>query len=393
MRARNGQDSRHAFTLVYSIVVITALCALVSLGVDLGRVQVTKTELQRAADAAGRYAAAGISQGVTATEDRAIAAAAENTADGSPVALNRSADIEFGTWDASAKTFTPLTGAARSNANAMRITARRTAARGNAVPLLFAKVLGRETCDVSASSIALLTPGTPGGAVGLTGIIVRNSAFIASYNSSVTTTPTQAGANSNGGMASNGTISGQNNNLLKGTVTLGPGGDINGVAVTGGTNHVPANIPAPDMPTWSPAANPGGISQNYTVNANTTLAGGTYWFTSLTLNKNLSFSGIATLIVNGNILLDGSLTAYNRIPSNLTVYQLGSGRTFCDDKNNLDATAVIVAPGADFTAKNNFVIRGDMTFSSIDARNGFEMYYDESLSAAGRRQAYRPSRW
>jgi hypothetical protein len=256
-------------------------------------------------------------------------------------------------------------------------------ARGNAVPLLFAKVLGRETCDVSAASIALFTPGTPGGFVGLTGITVKNSAFVASYNSSVTTTPTPAGANSNGGMGSNGTITGQNNNLIKGTVTLGPGGNINGITVTGGTNPVPANIAAPAMPTWSPAANPGGVSQNYTVSANTTLPGGTYWFTSLTLNKSLSFSGVATLIVNGDIVLDGALTAYNSVPSNLTIYQLGSGRSFADDKNNMSVTGLIIAPGSSFTAKNGFVMKGDMTFNSIDAKNGFEMYYDEAIVRPG----------
>ena len=35
---------------------------------------------------------------------------------------------------------------------------RRTAARGNAVPMLFAKVMGRQSCDVKADSIVMVVP-------------------------------------------------------------------------------------------------------------------------------------------------------------------------------------------------------------------------------------------
>ncbi len=41
------------------------------------------------------------------------------------------------------------------------------------------------------------------------------------------------------------------------------------------------------------------------------MPGGTYWFTSLTISNQLSFSGAATLIVNGDVNLSSSLYAYN----------------------------------------------------------------------------------
>ena len=42
-------------------------------------------------------------------------------------------------------------------ANAVRVSAHRTATRGNAIELAFAKVLGATTCDVNASAIAMAT--------------------------------------------------------------------------------------------------------------------------------------------------------------------------------------------------------------------------------------------
>jgi hypothetical protein len=46
----------------------------------------------------------------------------------------------------------------------------------------------------------------------------------------------------------------------------------------------------------------------------------------------------------------------------------------------MDLTAVIIAPGADFIAKNNFTARGSFLFNTITAKNNFEMYYDEALN-------------
>jgi len=64
------------------------LLALTSLAVDFGRAQCAKTELQRAADAAARYAASGIDDGTWA--DKAVAAARDNLVDGIPLALDNS---------------------------------------------------------------------------------------------------------------------------------------------------------------------------------------------------------------------------------------------------------------------------------------------------------------
>src|SRR5688500_3985895 len=100
MRSHSSTTSRRrpaGMTAVWGVIAITGLMAFVSLGVDLGRVQLAKTELRAAADAAARYAARGIADGTAVS--KAQAAAAENKVDMQPLAL-QSGDVELGNWDA-----------------------------------------------------------------------------------------------------------------------------------------------------------------------------------------------------------------------------------------------------------------------------------------------------
>lgn len=143
--------------IYYMTFAMVALCAICSLGVDLGRVQVTKAELQRAADSASRAAAAELPD-INSAIAFAVQYAKSNSADGTPITLDPSADIEFGKWDPTKAKFTKLGGGAVSNMNAVHVTLRRTASRGTAVPLLFAKVIGRNSCDATVHSYAMLIP-------------------------------------------------------------------------------------------------------------------------------------------------------------------------------------------------------------------------------------------
>ena len=140
--------------LVYVIVMMTALTGFASLAVDYARVQLVKTELLRAADAAARAAASQLANGVTATQNAAVTWGGYNLADTTSVVIDPTNDVDFGTWDTSARTFTVLTGAARTSANAVRVTARRTLARGTGVKLWFGQVIGQSSCDTTSSAIA-----------------------------------------------------------------------------------------------------------------------------------------------------------------------------------------------------------------------------------------------
>jgi hypothetical protein len=357
-------------------VMLVAATAFCSLAVDYARVQCAKTELRRTADAAARAAAVGLLTSTTQARSSAIAAAALNTVDGTSYTMS-SSDIDVGNW--SNGTFTnngtPL--------NAVRVHVYRTQARGTAIPLIFARTIGMNSADVTATTVSQGTAGQPGGFIGLNGITVKNNVFVASYNSGSTANPSQSNYDSLGDLASNGVISGNNNNDLYGALMEGPSASDSGINVHGTTDALVSNIPTPTSPAWSPAGNPGGIPQSYTVSSNTTLPGGTYYFTALTVNANLTFSGPATVYVNGDIAIGATLEPSSLVPSDLTIYQLGSNRNFGDGSSNgMDVVAVVSAPGADFLAKNNMKFRGSLTCNTITCKNNAEFYYDESNGSA-----------
>jgi hypothetical protein len=361
---------RNASALVWITVIMTALIGFCSLAVDFGRVQVVKTELSRAADAAARYAGPAMGEGIAAVRARAKDAADDNTADGTPVVL-ADADVEQGRWVAATRTFV----ANGTPADAVRITARR--AGPNAVPLMFARVFGKRSIDVSASAIVLSGHLTVG-FVGLNGIEFHNNAFVGSCDSSSVAKPVRGHSTGKGLLASNGPISAHNNTELDGDVTLGPSGSVSSISVDGSTRRMPAAIAAPAVPAAGTGVNPLGLPAAYTVSAPTTPPGGTYRFTSLTVNANLSFSGPAVVYVDGNIANHNttSITAFAGRPSNLKIYQTGTGRTF-HSNNNIDITATIVAPGSDFVANNQLFFYGTALFRSIQLKNNAHVFVDD----------------
>jgi Flp pilus assembly protein TadG len=370
---------RRGVMLVWFIIVLAALMALLSLGVDLGRVQLAKTELQQAADAAARYAATGIQNGSAVS--RAIEVANQNRADGTAVVITAS-DVVLGNWDDS---LSPKFSPSRTPINAVQITAARTASRGNPVPLMFAKVLGASTCDVQATSIATCDLGITSGFIALTNFAVKNNLHAYSYDSSVDPNPSQTNHKSSGMIGSNGAITAKNNEVV-GEVVLGPSGSHN-LALDSPARVLTQPIPTPAIDfSGAPASNPNGTPQNYTVGGTVTLPAGTYHFSSLTLNNNanLKFAGPSTVYVDGDVSFaqNGSIAAYNDIPGNLKIRQRGAGSSFGGaNANSVDITADVEAPQTALHAKNRIVFKGRGTFNTIDAKNSAEFFYDERLQA------------
>ncbi len=142
-------------SIIYATIIMVALFAFASLGVDWGRVQVAKSQLRSATDAASRSAAAALTNGTSATITAATNSANDNFVDGSRLSLNATQDIDFGTWNTNTRTFTKLNGASRANANAVRVIGRRTAARGNAIPTVFAAMIGKPSQDLTVESISM----------------------------------------------------------------------------------------------------------------------------------------------------------------------------------------------------------------------------------------------
>ncbi|MGH7215067.1 MAG: pilus assembly protein TadG-related protein, partial [Tepidisphaeraceae bacterium] len=63
----------HGAVLIYVILCLVVLLGLLTLAVDWSRVQLTRAELRRAADAAARYGAKGISDGTAVAKAQAVA--------------------------------------------------------------------------------------------------------------------------------------------------------------------------------------------------------------------------------------------------------------------------------------------------------------------------------
>jgi len=146
--------ARRGVVMVYVIIMMMAMVGFCSLAVDVGRVQAAKTELRAAADAAARAAACCLAQSSSAAQTAAIAIAAHNLVDGSPLILT-TANVVIGSWSASAHTFT--SGGSYNGSTtfpAIQITAGRTKANGNAIPLMFGIVIGMPTCNVTTTSVA-----------------------------------------------------------------------------------------------------------------------------------------------------------------------------------------------------------------------------------------------
>jgi Flp pilus assembly protein TadG len=142
--------SRRGLSLLYAAVAMTALTGMVTLAVDFGRVQVAKAELQTAADSAARYALTrfvATNGDVNTAVSAAQTAASNNTSDGQTVSLSSSTDISFVTWNSANRNYATLTGASRSNANAIRVQTSRS------VPLLWTSILGRGSINVTAEAI------------------------------------------------------------------------------------------------------------------------------------------------------------------------------------------------------------------------------------------------
>ena len=147
------------------VVVLFALMLPIFLGlgafaVDIGRISLTQSKLQAAADAAA----------IAAVEElpdlRSVRRAVKKVSRfnlGLTKNILKNADIKFGTWDGDNQTFTKTS---IFEANAVRVTAQLSDARGNALTHFFGGFVGVSDSDVIATAIAMRETPTPQGGTG-----------------------------------------------------------------------------------------------------------------------------------------------------------------------------------------------------------------------------------
>ena len=128
---------------------LAMLIGAAAIAVDLSYLYVERNRLQVAADAAALAGANALPDEAEA-RSKAIEFAARNMPDTAHGTVLVDQDIEIGAWDTVSRTFT----VGATPANAVRVATRRDGVNGNPVSLFFGKVLGINTLDLSASSIA-----------------------------------------------------------------------------------------------------------------------------------------------------------------------------------------------------------------------------------------------
>lgn len=138
------------------------LCGFAALAVDAGLLYFNKTELQNTADAVALAALADVGDATRVAATAVLyaqknlaqqeGASVEDEDDDAETAEPLTADVVAvqGQWDGTTRVFT----ATDTAPNAVRVVASRTEATGNARELYFARVLGHDRMDVSASAVA-----------------------------------------------------------------------------------------------------------------------------------------------------------------------------------------------------------------------------------------------
>lgn len=137
--------SEQGVAAIVVVLAMTVLLAAAALAIDLGMLMQERTRLQMTADAA---ALASVQE--LPTQSAAVAEAQAYSALNHPAAHVGSGDVTLGNWNPVSATFTP----AGTPFNAVDVVAHRTSATGTAVPLILARVLGRNHADVRTSATA-----------------------------------------------------------------------------------------------------------------------------------------------------------------------------------------------------------------------------------------------
>ncbi len=393
--ARNA-GRRAGTTIAMLAMFMFAIFAVLAFSIDIGYIAWAKSELQNAADAAALAAVKHIRKGNPEVADVAQQFVNYNLRE--PISL-ASSDVEFGYWDEDTATFTVLTGADIEDANAVRVSCFRTAARNNQVTLLLAPIIGHQATDVSASAIARLNSIQCGPFVGIDRVEIRSSSNTDSFRSY--DGPYDAStALSNGHVCSNGPIDILGSAIVNGDAHPGYGFAVTqsgGGQVTGNTSPLPQPLLFPPIDPGDAAVTndngqiPLSSEGNNVIDANgnfatgggesVALPPGIYYLNSISMSGGSTFvvTGPTTIYVAGNVDMQGG-TALNMtdVPKNLTLKVMGSQ---CDFSGNAELSAIVYAPQTIVTRDGSSEFYGSIVAKELIIKGSGSLHGDESLDA------------
>jgi hypothetical protein len=378
---------------MWIVVVFMAVgLAMASAAVDYGRVQLGKTQLRMAADAAARAAATRVGYSITGVQDLAYDIANANMCDGTAIAIDKTTDVEFLDWNTTNRTFNVLSGTARINANAIRVTCKRTGANG--IPLTFAWMGGHYRCNATGVAIACVTP-PEFGMVGLD-FINMNGNSAASYWSS-----TGVFAGNSGNIASNGNIISSSPANIKGYVWAQAGATVTNISafarrtLPGPLSYPNGSAEPYDLTTNDNNLLPGGLLNPSSKNLNTgnnpyNIPAGNYVVNGFALGANgrLNLQGPVTFYVYGSVTLAGNAVTNGNIPKNLKLVMIphptsGAAPGSVTISSGSGVYADIYAPQSAITLSGNGAIYGTVIGKSINMTGSSDIYYDLSVTTGG----------
>jgi len=377
--------------------VLAAICLIVvmaflALAVDWGYLAVTESELQNAADAGALSGARGLTEG----RDAAIAAAqlwaSKNMAAGQSVGIVAGEDVEIGRWDDETGIFTQLSAGAPDQPNAVRVTCRRSTARGNPLNLFFAPVLGRRSANLSATATAKLERNVCGMFVGIQSVDVQN-AEVDSYDSTLGSYGSQSPGNA-GDVCSDGAITFSPGGFVHGDASLGPDGSVSDPSkVSGSIQQRSRPIRWQPIDTSGPAAvndnaqlpgshlTNGGRRLVVEGSSVVVLPPGTYY-----LPDGMRTAGSAQIVITGPTrfvlggtveITGGGIVNQTALPANLRLEVTSTSMTI---SGNAEVHADIYAPTAQVSVSGNPGFYGAI-FAQRIAMNGTNarLHADTSL--------------
>lgn len=166
-----AEPRRRGAIIVLAAVMMVVILAFLAFTVDIGFIELTRTQLQMAADSG---ALAGAME-LTSDDDQAKVRANARQAvqdltklhvngDQSAVTVNPTRDITFGktTWNSSTQSYETQWGDAYTPHNLIKVRTQRitgaTDSGDSPLPLFFAPILGQNTAEISAEAIATFQP-------------------------------------------------------------------------------------------------------------------------------------------------------------------------------------------------------------------------------------------
>jgi hypothetical protein len=275
---------------------------------------------------------------------------------------------------------------------AVRVTCRRTKARGTAITLSLGSLVGMPTCDVTASAVASSKP-LVFGVVGLDYINMTGNASNSYWSTNGGGSPGNFG-----NIGSNGNITLSGSTQISGNARPGIGMAVNDPAKVAGTTtplSAPLVYPVEDAGAYATindnANVPGIYLSSGTLKVGSgktcTLPGGVYYFYNAYIGGTLQFTGPATIYCYSTFDMSGQAITSADTPQNLRIVicrNTGGLSPSLTVGSNAALYADIYAPEAPIRLTGSGDIYGSVVGKSIDMTGTSAIHYDLALSGGGK---------